>query len=247
MFLLKKSGIALLVIITCCGLSLNPINATQNEDLWQKAVRIAARNQDYAPGKVHTYVEELNRRGKIIKTEENWLEMTTDENGHFKVECVRALQNGEDVTGREKGNFNDEAKSKKSSKRTFTFSNNDLNPFHPKVQGAVFYHPTDGKEYINGQECALYEYIWKQNAEYTQKGTAWLAVDTGAPMFLKYTLDFKPKYIKDYWATANYQYLDGGLWQPESGEMEMSGGFWFKRIHIKVRFTLSDFWEYHHK
>lgn len=246
-----KLQMGLIAVIISYGLAFTPAYAMATEDLWQKAVQIAAENQDYAPGKVHTYVEELNRRGKVIKTEETWLQVTVDQKDQIKVECLKIMENGKDVTGREKDkrekdiNNNSEKKPGKSSKRTLTFTNDDLNPFAPKVQKDVFYHPTDRKEYINGKECVLYEYTWKKNTEYTQKGTAWLAADNGAPVFLKYTLDIKPKQIKDFWATGNYQYLDGGLWQPENGEMEMSGGSWFKQFHIKVRFTLSDFWEYH--
>lgn len=247
-----KLKIRLIVVIFSCGLAFTPAYAMATEDLWQKAVQIAAENQDYVPGKVHTYVEELNRRGKVIKTEETWLQVTVDQNDQIKVECLKVMENGKDVTGREKDkrekdiyNYNSEKKSRKSSKRTLTFGNDDLNPFAPKVQKDVFYHPTDRKEIINQQECVLYEYTWRKNAGQTQKGTAWLAVDTGMPLSLKYSLNPKPKYLKDFWATAKYNHLNGGLWHPESGEMEASGGFWFKRFHVKVRFTLSDFWKYH--
>jgi hypothetical protein len=247
---MKKFVFTLIVAFFYVGMNLIPVYATEkNEDLWQKAVQIAAQNQNYAPGKGHMLVRELNTQGKIKKEEETWLEMTVGQDNQYRVECVKAMENGKDVTEKERNNFNnnaDKIKSQKSSKRSFSFGNDDLNPFDPKVQKDVFYHPTDRKETMDGQECVLYEYTWKKDVEKTQKGTAWLVSDTGMPLFLKFTLEPNPKYVKSFEATAHFNHKDG-VWYPEIGDMESSGGFWFKRFHIQVHFTLSDYWLYQHE
>ncbi|HBE78362.1 MAG TPA: hypothetical protein DDW65_11375 [Firmicutes bacterium] len=248
MFRVKKLKLSLMLIVSVFlfGLSLISVyGAEKTDDLWQKAVQIAAQSQKYIPGNVQTHVEEYNTRGKLTKEEETWLQLTADENNQVKTKCLKALENGKDVTERENHHLDkfDMNKSQKSSKRTLTFGNDDVNPFDPKVQKDVYYHPTDQKETINQQECVLYEYTWKKNDERIQKGTAWLAVDTGLPLKLKFVLDPKPKYVKSFEATANFSRKDG-LWHPEIGDMEASGGSWFKHFHVKVHFTLSEYWLY---
>jgi hypothetical protein len=239
----KKLGISLIVIVFLWGLLMAPAYGTEKtDDLWQKAVQIAAQTQKYMPGNVETHVEEFNTRGKLTKREAAWLQLTADENNQIKTKCLKALENDKDVTERENQKFN---KPQKSSKRNLSFGNDDLNPFDPKIQKDVYYHPTDQKEVINQKECVLYEYTWKKNAEKAQKGTAWLAVDTGMPVKLKFTLDPKPKYVKSFEATADFSRQDG-LWHPEVGNMEASGGSWFKHFHVKVHFTLSNYWLYQH-
>jgi hypothetical protein len=242
MFVIKRSilFIAIIIATVIWGIPPKPIYALdKNIDLWQKAVQIAAQSQNFVPGKSHMLVEEMNRQGKITKKEEIWLQLTVDQEKKLKVECLKILKNGNDVTEKEKNRY--ENNSSKSSKRTLTFGNNDLNPFDPKVQNDVYYHPTDRKEVINQIDCVVYEYTWRRSADQTQKGTTWLAADTGMPLLIKFTLDPKLKYIKSYWATSNYS-LNSGLWYPETGDMEASGGFLFKRFHVRVHFTLSDYW-----
>jgi hypothetical protein len=239
---LTKMSIIIMMVVTL----LTPVYAAEKcEDMWQKAIQIAAQTQKYMPGNVETHVEEFNTRGKVTKTEETWLQLKVDQNNQVKTDCLKALENGKDVTEREKQHLDkyDMNKSSKSSSRTLTFGNDDLNPFDPKVQKDVYYHPTDQKEVINQQECVLYEYTWKKNAEKTQKGTAWLAADSGMPVKLKFTLGPKPKYVKSFEAAANF-YRQDGLWHPEIGDMEATGGSWFKHFHVKVHFILSDYWLY---
>ena len=249
--LINKKLVRVLFIsfFIACGTVWVPVFATEKaEDLWQKAVQIVAQSQQYVPGQVHTHVEEFNTRGKVTKDEETWLQLIADQSNQIKTKCLKALENGKDVTERENQHLDqyDTSNSKKSSRRSLSFGNDDLNPFVPKVQKDVFYHPTDRKETLNGQECVLYEYTWKKDAEKIQKGTAWLAADTGIPLLLKFTLDPKPKYVKSFEATANYNHQDGGLWYPETGDMEASGGFWFIHFHVRVHFTLSDYWLFQH-
>jgi hypothetical protein len=243
----KLVRIFFISLFIACGIIFTTVFAMdKTDDLWQKAVQIAAQTQNYVPGKVYSHVEEFNTQGKETKVEETWLQLMADQNNQVKTECLKALENGKDVTERENHHLDkfDMNKSQKSSKRTMTFGSDDLNPFDPKVQNNVFYHPTDRKETVNGKECVLYEYTWKKDAEKTQKSTAWLVIDSGMPLQLKFTLAPKPKYVKSFEATARFNHQENGLWFPEVGDMETSGGSWFKHFHVRVHFTLSDFWLY---
>lgn len=245
MRVVKKLGVWLFIGIISCLTILGPAYANEKEgDLWQKAVQIAAPSQKYAPGKIYAHVEEFNRRGKVTKVEESWIQLTADQNHQIKTAYLKAQENGKDVTDRKNKQLNSDGKNpaRRPSKRELSLGNDDLNPFNPKVQKDVFYHPTDRKEVINGQECILYEYIWKKSAGITQKGTAWLDKATGRPLLLKFTLDPKPQYVKTFEATGNFSSPESGLWYRVSGVLEASGGVWYDRFHIKVCFNLSEHW-----
>jgi hypothetical protein len=74
---------------------------TPKDLLWRKAVAVAASNVDWVPGLVITRSEVLHK-GEVVGVHEMWQRSELGPGGEVVTDTVKVLEDGKDVTKREK-------------------------------------------------------------------------------------------------------------------------------------------------
>jgi hypothetical protein len=215
------------------------------DELWERAVAIAAVNQRLVPGNVHIRIEEANGKGKIKKLEESWVRFYPDENNMVKSKLLKHLEKGKDHTEqRQKADDKKEGKKKVQYKMDMS----DLSmAFQSGIQPNITVKRLKQTENMDNRRCVVYEYQIASAKEGIISGRAWLG-ETGIPVAVKYAVKSFPKkqnkFIKEATHEIHYQYRSDNCWYPQKASFQIKIKAVFWEWNVKCDSTFSDFWQY---
>lgn len=227
---------------------------SQTAELWRKAIDILAANLDWVPGSMTMQFELLDKNGEADMVNTSTYKIYLDENGEVQSELVRMINDGEDVTEKEKAKAeakeeekekeNDDAKEQgeDSEEGNVGFSMAE-SPFHPENQGKIQLKPLDQEKTVDGQVCRGFDYSLPLE-ENTRIGTAWLNVETGAPVLHEFSTDPLPPRVKEMKNIVRYHYTPAGDFYTTEAMFEGVGGFLFIKKRFRGTMTFEDYWKH---
>jgi hypothetical protein len=199
-----------------------------HDPLWEKAVAIASANGDWVAGLTVTRSEVL-LKGESANVHEIWQRSQPGERGEIITQTVKVVENGKEVTEKEKPKTKDKITTKKKS------SKGGGNPFDPKVQDQLTIKSTDRIKVIGGNHCGAFEFDLQSTNGQRVKGVAWLEKEKGVPMEIEnMTIDPLPeKHFKQMMMTTRYELTPEGAWHAK--EMITTGTISVMFIRADVR------------
>jgi hypothetical protein len=206
------------------------------DPLWRKAIAISSANSNWVPGLVITRSEVL-RKGKPQGTHEMWQRSTLGANGEVITKTVKMVEDGKDVTEKEKPKGKDKGAGKSNGA-------GGHNPFDPEVQDRLALQLTGRSRLIDGRDCAGYGFELKNPKGPVAKGLAWLEKETGTPVEIeKMTLDPLPdKHLKRLAITTRYETGTNGVWHARKAEMDSTVSVMFMELELRTTTTFEEFW-----
>ena len=241
-----KWATVLITVLFQSLLIFSVVNASDQDQLWEKAVKIATANNSWVPGYVIHYEEVYSRLGIRQEVTETHSVLQRHDSGDVELTFLKIIQNGRDITE----DFVQELG------KTLILEESEYrveHPFHNSPIHNVKYQPTDKNKQINGKKCVLYEFIYS-NEKGTWEGSAWLEEESGIPVLVHgelvtVPLDEKWYILSDLKITTEYIINDSGYWYPESAivdsHIEVDGGFLKTyKGRIKETYKFKDYWEY---
>lgn len=144
------AGVAFLALALFRSMPFSAIAAAPPDPLWRKAIAISSANSNWVPGLVITRSEVL-RKGKPQGTNEMWQRSTLGTNGEVITKTVKMLEDGKDVTEKEKPKGKDKDAGKSNGAGS-------LNPFDPEVQDRLALQATGRSRLIDGRDCTGYSF-----------------------------------------------------------------------------------------
>lgn len=211
-------------------------------DLWQKAVQLYAENQHWMPQKMTMQFEFLNRDDEPEDVTISKYKISVNEDNEFEVQLLAVIHNGENITESElekQKNSDDGLVGAENMKITAEDS-----PFHPNNRDNVTVNETNIIKMIEGHQCQGYRYTLTC-VDKTKIGTAWLDIETGAPILNQYTTDPLPKRVKEMEHTTHFTHdPKRDLFHIKETQFEGVGGFWFFKKKFRGTITFSNFGSY---
>jgi len=166
--------------------------------------------------------------------QEIWQRSKLGAKGEVTTEIVKVLEDGKDVT----------VKEKKSTKDVKAFNNLGDAIFNRKAQKFLTITPTARTNRIADRECVGYEFQQTNQKGPTLKGTAWLEEETGRPVELEnMTFDPLPDKMKRMAITIRYAPTPEAGWQVKETIMKGVAGILFIKAEFQTRMTFSEYWK----
>jgi hypothetical protein len=227
------------ILCLCMTSMFNSTYAAIQDDLWQKAVKIAEQNQAWVPGLVVTRTEELGKEDKVKHVDDMQVKLSLGEDGQIE-EDVTLFKDGKEVEYVPKKEEKSEEKSNDSEEVSFKISADFWNP---DVQKMMTVTVRDQRKDILGKTCVAHDFIQKITEKEHIKGTAWIEENTGIPVEVQFTQKPLPKHVKQMTSTIRYQYISESDWYPQEMLMEASGGFLFIKKRFRITTNFSNYWK----
>jgi hypothetical protein len=165
-----------------------------------------------------------------------------DENGDVHSELIMMLNDGEDVTEKEKAKAEDSDKENDESSGEMRHSISWADsPFHPDNQDAIQLTQPEKEETIEGKRCRRFDYTLPRS-ESTRIGTVWVDVETGAPLRHEFTTDPLPPKVKELKNIVTFEYTADGAFYTKQARFEGVGGFLFIKKRFRGTMTFKDYW-----
>lgn len=247
--------IVLFLFILCLIYPASKVNSAETgaDPLWQKAVAVAAQNQNWVPGTMMARVENLDEKGNLKSLEEeSWTRYFLGQDGQIDVEIIKVIAKGKDVTEERrkelkelKAKTKNKEKDKEKEKSGTSMDLSDTNPFNPDIQSTVRVTPLNREEPVQEKQCLVYEYSWKKTEGTIFKGTAWLEKNSGSPAQIRYSPEPLPKHTTKLVTTIHYKYSADGACCPTVMVVEGGGSFLMIKKFLRITMYLSEFWKYH--
>lgn len=205
-------------------------------DLWNDAVRIHARNQDWEAGLVRVSFVQYNRRDQEISRSRSLIQVTVGEDGELVSTVIESHHDGEAGDEQSEGGapFGSEENA---------FEVLQISPFDPTEQRRVRVQQTEEIRYIDGHRAVAFEYTVSGDGNRSAVGTAWLSEESGRPLMLEATIDPLPRYLESFSARQRYS-GDSERWTAESLDFDADIRFLLIRRRIETAMEFSDYFEY---
>jgi hypothetical protein len=229
-----------------------PARATAPEPgagLWQKAIEVYRRNQDWYPERVVILSEMLNRRGEPYSVTEIFFSLRLDAKGKIQTELQRSLKNGEDTTEKMKSKVtirSPEEGMAPADENTISVSISD-SPFDPERQDAVTVDSGGESQVLFGCRCRRFHFSYRtsivhkgKRRELIWRGMAWLKEDSGVPLKLEFTLDPLPSLVRSLWTIYLYDSARPDRWVVKKISISGQGGFLFIKKRFRTTTTFSN-------
>src|SRR5688572_28725536 len=136
-------------IVLVVGCLTTPLASASQDPLWRKALAVAGSNTNWLPGLIITRTEVL-QKGKVEGVHEVWRRSTLGTNGEVVTTTVKVLEDGKDVTTKEKKEM--DAKNGPQKEKL------GGHPFDLNIQDYVSLKRTDQTRVISGRNCVGYEF-----------------------------------------------------------------------------------------
>ncbi len=254
--MLKRLAMVLVLLSAALCVSPRPAGAEAGPDsLWVKAVALYEANDDWVPGLIHMHMQEVDKHGqpKDDKGQEVWTRLRLGDDGEVEAEVVKILDDGEDVTEKEKAKEEKKETEQGDDEEDGEgdgFTMEGYAPFDPEHQEGLDVRATGEEEVVGGRRCAVFEFVDVREREdeddddetVTVTGRAWLEVGTGTPFKVEYTTDPLPKRVKKMNTTVFYELDEPGSWRAGSMNVQATGGFLFIKKHFNMDMTFDDYW-----
>lgn len=242
----------LLIALICNAIALItvpvPAGAESADSLWAEAVSLMDASAGWVPGNIYMHMQEVDKHGepKEDRGHEVWTRLYLREDGEVDSEMVKVLDNGEDVTEKERARAEEEEEDDDGGGRMTMES---YSPFDPEHQDGLAASPTGQEEIVDGRLCAVFEFVDERKSEDedddndgTVIGKAWIEYETGIPLKIEYTTDPLPKRVKKMITTVHYEYQGPGEWYAKSMSIRATGGILFIKKHFHMNMAFSEFW-----
>jgi hypothetical protein len=229
---LRKAAPTVAIVLFCsatvvCG-------GAPGDPLWQKALGIARTNADWVAGLVITHSEVIYK-GETNGVREIWERAEPGADGEVVRRTIKILEDGKDVTGREK----QKQKDKKTGGQGIG------NPFNAEIQDRLVLAATNRLRNIAGQDCVGYVFEVRNTNGPKTRGIAWLEKETGVPAELEnVTVEPLPdKHLKGMTITTRYESTTEGGWRVK--EMLTIGkvGMLFINADFQSTMQFSEYWK----
>lgn len=208
------------------------------DPLWRKALAVAAANADWVPGLVVTRSEVLHK-GAVVAVHEMWQRSKLGPKSEVVTETVKILEDGKDVTKREK------AKNKEKRETKNADSKGGGNPFDAAVQAQLSLKLLDRSRTIAERACVGYAFELRNTNGPVVRGTAWLDKETGVPSEIEnMTLDPLPdKHLKHLTLTTRYETTTNGTWLAKTTTAASTVSVMFIKADARTTTTFSEHWK----
>src|SRR5688572_15157142 len=134
-------------IVLVVGCLTTPLASASQDPLWRKALAVAGSNTNWLPGLIITRTEVL-QKGKVAGVHEVWRRSTLGTNSEVITTTVKVLEDGKDVTAKEKLDAQDGPKKGKLGGH----------PFDVNLQDRLSLKRMDQTKNISGRDCVGYEF-----------------------------------------------------------------------------------------
>jgi hypothetical protein len=208
-----------------------------DDPLWAKAIGIASANSNWVPGLVIIRSEVL-QGGKSEGVHEVWQRSSSGEKGEVITQTVKVLEDGKDVTAREKKKIDTKADHKVTAKL-------GGHPFELKVQERLILKPTQQTKVISNKTCVAYEFELRNTNGVVTRGVGWLEKETGWPAEIEnMTMSPLPdKHFKRMGITTRYEAGPEGRWQAKEVITTGTVSVMFIKADIRSTTTFSEYWK----
>jgi hypothetical protein len=225
--------VAIILALGCLATSLA---AAPEDMLWRKALAVAASNTNWLPGLIITRTEML-QKGKVAGVHEVWRRSNLGAKGEVVTTTVKVLEDGKDVTAKEKKEMDAKGGPKKEKLGGHPF---DLN-----LQDHLSLKRTDQTRIVSGRNCVGYEFDLRNTNGVTVKGTTWLEKETGWPAEIEnMTINPLPeKRFKRMTTTTRYASSPEGRWQIKEVITTGAVSVLFIKADIRSTTTFNDYWQ----
>jgi hypothetical protein len=253
-----RVGIKFLVVLTTCcvvtvivGRLSTAAAEAPADSLWAKAVALWSLNDDLVPGLIKMHMQEVDKHGEIkdeAKYHEVWSTLGLGEDGEVESGMVKVIENGEDVTEKEKAKLESEQDAEKSEGQGKDDEDSEsqqmegYSPFDSESQARVSLKSVGPGGSVSGRSTLLYEFTERTEKDVEFTGKAWLDAGTGAPVKIEYTLDPLPKRVKHMVTTMEYEHIAPDSLIVRSMAVDVTGGILFIKKHFHMAMTFDDYW-----
>jgi hypothetical protein len=222
------------------------------DSLWVKAVALSERNDDLVPGLMKMHMQEVDKHGQPKdrdKYHEVWSRLWLGDDGEVEYEMLKTIENGEDVTEKEKAKEEEQEK-KDAEKDEGDGANDDsethemqgYSPFGRENQARISVEVVGDGGIIDGKPTSLYRFSERTDDDIVISGKAWLEKDTGAPVKVEYAPDPLPKRVKHMMTTMHYEHVYPDSLIVKSMFVEVTGGILFIKKHFHMNMEFDDYW-----
>jgi hypothetical protein len=219
--------------------------------LWQKALDVFQKNNNWFPSKVSILSEMLDRQGRSDSITKLYFSITVDDKGEAHTELLQALKDGKDISADMKKKLEaSEALEEKTAKKkdTLTVSLAE-NPFNPDRQQGVTVRAHAEKQLLFGRVCQRFDFSFKTEIDRKNKkvekttwvGKAWLEENSGIPLKLEFSLEPLPKHVNSLWTIYLYEINATGDWVLKEIKVQGQGGFLFIKKSFRSTTSFSDY------
>lgn len=213
---------------TLCFCITNLFNSTYaaiQDDLWQKAVKLAEENSSWIPGQIVQHQQVFNTKGKLEEDTKIDIQLEHGQEGKIAMKILKATSNGKDVTK--------EARKDAEEEMAIEDVIDNDSPFSASKQDEVSVVRLDQQEIIQGKTCVAYQYTYttktsvvESEKEVTIKGIAWIDESTGVPYemhseFTSVPIKEDKMKITELKQIDRYVYTEHGEWYPVESVMNM--------------------------
>ena len=226
------------------------VPAAAASGLWQKAVEIHRRNNEWYPGRISILSEVLNRRGEPYSVTQLFFSLSLEADGRMRTELVRALKNGEDTTEKMKARVKIRSPQESmdpEKEETYSVTISD-SPFDPERQKSVAFSPRGERQVLFGHSCRRFDFTYRTTIvrkgkpeELTWTGMAWLEEGSGLPVKLEFSLEPLPSRIRSLWTVYLYETARPDKWVLSHVQISGQGGFLFIKKRFRSTTTFSDY------
>lgn len=168
------------ILCLCMTSMFNSAYASIQDDLWQKAVKIAEKNSTWIPGQIVQHQQVFNTKGKLEEDTKIDIQLEHGQEGKIAMKILKATSNGKDVTK--------EARKDAEEEMAIEDVIDNDSPFSASKQDEVSVVRLDQQEIIQEKTCVAYQYTYttetsvvESEKEVTIKGIAWIEESTGVP------------------------------------------------------------------
>lgn len=239
----KKFLLVLLIVSIFCPISIWG-NNLHRDSLWEKAVKLAANNQNWVPGEIYTKETNYNAKGKIKAVEEYWEKIIKNDNGEIELQLINYLKNGKNITKNKLKSYKKES-TESLNEALITFRKN-LNPFNFENQSLISIKRTNSQEIVNNRLCVVYQFVQQslKEGDSPLSGLTWLEEDTGIPIAVKYYLDEElPNGIKEFSYYISYRFVSEQEWYPEKLVFKIRGKVAMININLISETVMDNYWQ----
>jgi hypothetical protein len=229
-----------LVLLACAPTLLIAAGAL-DDPLWRKAVAVANSSSNWVPGLIVTRTEVLHN-GESKSVQELWQRSTPGTNGEVVRRTVKALEDGKDVTKKQKAEVVDDGSKAAGMPRM-----SGSHPFDPAVQDRVSLKPTTETRLILGKQFIAYDFDLRHTNGSLVKGKTWLEEATGWPAEIE-NMTFDPpldKHFKRLAVTTRYEAGPEGRWQIKDVNMTGTVSVLLMKADVRSTTTFSEYWNKH--
>jgi len=223
-------------IVLALGCLTNSLASALEDPLWRKALAVAGSNTNWLPGLIITRTEVL-QKGKVEGVHEVWRRSTMGTHGEVVTTTVKVLEDGKDVTAKEKKEMD-----AKNGPKKETLGGH---PFDVNLQDRLSLKRTDQTKDISGRDCVGYEFDLRNTNGVTVKGTTWLEKETGWPAEIEnMTINPPPeRRFKRMATTTRYESSPEGRWQIKELTTTGTVSVMFIKADIRSTTTFSSYWQ----